>query len=215
MGDDAGDLHSGDLDSGDLHSEDLRRNRLVLITGWVVVAAGVAAVVLRTVNGAPGAETDPRALFASVALGGAIAAPGVMALLARYDRPVLMLPAAVILVPAAFLSFAGVLLPLLVPAFLLFRTYARHRRSEGWLDAIVAVALLALWFTAIVVLLGDTGTVEYRSGTSTHTTELSTYLASVGSLVLWAAGLGLAWWATAPRPSAAVEPAARARHSTR
>ncbi len=191
----------------------LRDDRTVLVVGWVVVAAGMAGVALRTVNGAPGARADPRALLATLAVGAVIAAPGVMALLARHDRPVLVLPAAVILVPAAFLSFAGVLLPLLIPAYLLFRTYARHRRQERLLDAIVAVALLALWFTSIVMLFSDTSMVEYRSTNATHSTELPTYVASTGSLVALSAGLALAWWATAPR--AGSTPEARARQRAR
>lgn len=199
--------------TGDTFTTGIEDDRTVLIVGWVVVAAGLAALTLRMVNSAPPERTDPRGILATVAFGTVIAAPGAMALLARYGRPVLVLPAAVILVPAAFLSFAGVLLPLLVPAFLLFRTYIRHRRGEGWLDAIVAVALLALWFTAIVILLSDTGMVEYRSANSTHSVELPTYLASVGSILALAAGLALAWSATTPRSSS--EPAPSARHSAR
>lgn len=179
------------------------------MVGWVVVTAGIAAVVLRMVNGADAARTDPRALLAAFAFGTVIAAPGVMALLARYGRPVLVLPAAVILVPAAFLSFAGILLPLLIPAYLLFRAYARHRRREGLLDAGVTVALLALWL--IAMLLSDTTTVEYRSTYTTHSVELSTYLASIGSLLALTAGVALAWWATSPRS----DPAASARQRAR
>lgn len=191
---------------------DLRSDRLVMAVGWIVVGAGVAAFVLRTVNSVPAERTDPRGALATLSFGVMIAAPGVMTLLARHGRPVLILPAAVILVPAAFLSFAGVLLPLLIPAFLLSRSYARHRhRGEGLLEAAVAIALLGLWFVSLVVFLSDTSMVEYRSDNAVHSVQLPTYAASAGSLAALGAGLSLAWWATTPRSV----PDESARHSDR
>ena len=89
--------------------------RTIVAIGSCIVAAGLAIVVVRYLGRSP-AETGVEAWMGPVALGAVIAAPGVLAILSLSDRPALLLPAATVLIPVSFLSFAGVLLPLLVLA---------------------------------------------------------------------------------------------------
>lgn len=130
--------------------------RLVHITSGLVIAAGVALMVVRYLGVAPpgrGAE----AAIGAVAFGGVVAAPGILATLAyRRDQPALLLPAAVVLVPLSFISFALVTLPLLIPAFLLVRVWARsgsgrRRLGASLLYAAATVALLVGAFVALFI----------------------------------------------------------------
>jgi hypothetical protein len=180
--------------------DDLRGDLVVAAVGWLVVAAGVAFVVVRTLNSEPPVRRDVEALAGSIAFGVVIGSPGMMALFARFRRPALVLPAAIVLVPFSFLSFAGVLLPLLVPAFLLTRSYLRHRRlGEGLLDAAVAIGLVTVSIAAIAVLLSDTTEKVYRTATTTHSTSMPSLVSATTAIGLVVAALGLAWWATTPR----------------
>lgn len=72
--------------------------------GTLVVAVGVT--VLRLVNAAPPVRSEVEATIGTLAFGLALAIPGILTLMARHDRPVLLLPAAIMLVPFSFLSFA-------------------------------------------------------------------------------------------------------------
>ena len=94
--------------------------------GCVVLLAGAALAAARFWGEAPPARGLECAVGA-LAFGAVAAAPGVLALLSVHDRPALVLPAAVLLVPMSFISFALVTLPLLVPACMLFRRYRRDR----------------------------------------------------------------------------------------
>jgi len=97
---------------------------LIRITGGFVIAGGVTLAVVRFLGEVPPGR-DLECATGAIAFGAVIAAPGVLALLALHDRPALLLPAAWLLVPLSFISFALVTLPLLIPAYLLFRVYLR------------------------------------------------------------------------------------------
>src|SRR4051794_443880 len=66
--------------------------------GVVVVAAGLGLAALRFAGGTP-AEQGLEGAIGALALGAVVAAPGVLAILAVRDRTVLLLPAAIILIP--------------------------------------------------------------------------------------------------------------------
>lgn len=113
---------------------DQRNMGLAGSTGFIKGVAGVlilAAIglgVLRYAGGSP-VEQGFEGFLGSLAMGMVVAATGILALMGLDNRPALFLPAAVILIPLSFLSFAGVLLPLLIPSGMLFTAFAR--RSQG------------------------------------------------------------------------------------
>jgi hypothetical protein len=119
-----------------------------------VVAAGVAVVrlgvVLGVVAGAGAIPADPVLGFA--ALGALVAAPGVLALLGLRDRAGLWLPAGLAAFPLAFLSFAGLTLPLLPLAAVFVVAWVRHPRSHA--SAVVHPAVVAP--LVVTLLLGAT-----------------------------------------------------------
>ena len=117
--------------------------------GWLIVAAGAALGIVRFVNGSP-VERGFEGALGAASLGALIAAPGVLALLALRDRPVLLLPAGVALVPLAFLSLAGVTLPLLVPAAMLFVAYGR-RSTDASDRPLVAFTTTVFVFAGLVL----------------------------------------------------------------
>ena len=128
--------------------------RTIAAIGACIVAAGGAIVVVRYLGRSP-AETDLEAWLGALALGGVVAAPGVLAVLALWDRPALLLPAALVLVPVSFLSFAGILLPLLAPAVLLCVAYGRRSALQpgrpvrtaatlAWVQVLLVAAVAAL-----------------------------------------------------------------------
>ena len=125
--------------------------RWIVVIGSAVVAAGVALSVVRYAGSSP-AETGAEALLGSVALGAVVAAPGLLTLLALEDRPALLLPAATVLVPLSFLSLAGVLLPLLVPAAMLFVAYGR--RTQDAPRRRLRTAATVAWVQVLVVAAG-------------------------------------------------------------
>jgi hypothetical protein len=117
-----------------------------------VVAAGVAVVLLGVVLGvvasAGAIPADPVLGFA--ALGALVAAPGVLALLGLRDRAGLWLPAGLAAFPLAFLSFAGLTLPLLPLAAVFVTAWVRHPRSHT--SAVVHPAVAAP--LVVTLLLG-------------------------------------------------------------
>ncbi len=164
--------------------------------GVLVIVAGCALGVLRLADASPG-EPIGTGLIESFALGLVIAAPGMLALLARYDRPAMMLPAAVVLIPCSFLSFALVTLPLLVPAVMLFIGYHRRSRSHpiGWLRATtLTLAVLVLLIAALAALLSHQDPRSYSDGsTQTGISDVITAAEALASLSLIAAALGVGW----------------------
>jgi hypothetical protein len=177
-----------------------RTGGVALVVGGVVVAGGLAIGVVRFAGGSP-AEQGVEGALAAGSLAAAVAAPGLLAILAVLtDRPGLLLPAALVLVPLSMLSFAGVLLPLLIPAWLLFREWARRGTGS---DVVVAAAVVALLFVAVWALLFAHE--DPRSWTTAtgggSTSDVVTYAESAVSLALVAGALVLGAWAAAmPTP---------------
>lgn len=174
--------------------------RLVQVTGGVVIAAGVGFGVLRFVGDVPPAQ-DLEAALGATAFGAVIAAPGVLALLALRDRPALLVPAAAVLIPLSFLSFALVTLPLLIPAFLLMRAYLRAAHTgSGWRAALTTVVVLTLLVAALAALFAHEDPREYVTETTHYgTSDIVTYGESALSLALTVTAIGAGWRLAAPR----------------
>ncbi|MFP3901782.1 MAG: hypothetical protein ACLFXM_13080 [Acidimicrobiia bacterium] len=172
--------------------------RLVQVTGGLVIAAGVGFGVLRFAGEVPPAQ-DLEAAMGATAFGAVIAAPGVLALLALRDRPALLVPAAVLLIPLSFLSFALVTLPLLIPAFLLLRAYLRAAHTgSGWRAALTTVVVLTLLVAALAALFAHEDPREYRTETSGYSTsDIVTYGEAGLSLGLTATAIVAGWWLAA------------------
>jgi hypothetical protein len=174
-------------------------------TGAVVVAAGLGLAVLRFVGGTP-AEQGVEGAIGSLALGAAVAAPGVLAVLALDSRPALLLPAAIVLVPLSFLSFALVTLPLLIPAGMLLVGYGRRSVGQpppvGSAVGTCAAVLLTL-AAAVVVLFVHQDPRSYTTATGGgSTSDVITFAESLFSLALTAAAVAVAWALSAPRRDA-------------
>ncbi len=177
-------------------------DRFLMLGGGMVVAIGGALGVVRYVGRSP-AENGPEGILASVAFAAVLAAPGVLALLARADRPGLLVPAASLLVPLSLVSMAGVTLPLLIPAVLLAVAYARRAavRPPAPVPVGVAAAVVAsLVLAAVAALLVHQDPRHYATATmSGWTSDVVTAGESLVSLALVAAALGAGWWLTGPR----------------
>lgn len=173
--------------------------QLVRITGVFVVAAGVAFGVVRFFSGAPAGQ-NPEAAAAAIAFASVIAAPGILAVLALHDRPALLLPAALLLVPLSFLSFALVTLPLLIPAYLLFRTCAQATlEGSGWRVAAATSVVLVFLAAALVALFAHEDPREFPTETAFYaTSDIVTYFEAVLSLALTVAGVGAGWLLARP-----------------
>lgn len=167
---------------------------LIRVTGVFVIAAGAALVFVRFFGEAQPGRNLQTAVGA-VAFGAVIAAHGVLALLALYDRPALLLPAALLLVPLSFISFALVTLPLLVPAFLLFRTYARAAvNGTGLRTVATTTVVLLLLVAAFVVLFAHEDPREFVGESATFgTSDIVTYAEAALSLVLTSGALAVGW----------------------
>lgn len=176
---------------------------LAIVVAVLLVLAGVGIAALRFFGGSP-PEHRLYDLLGALALGAIVAAPGVLALLARHDRPALLLPAAVVLVPLSFLSFALVTLPLLIPAVMLFVDYARRKRVHpiGWLRATaVTVLVLAMLLAALLALFVHQDPREYTTATAGYgTSDVITAAEALLSLALVGGALGVGWTLAAPRP---------------
>jgi hypothetical protein len=136
---------------------DLADTTVVAVTGAAgsqqgVVVAGVTAVLLGValgvVAGASASPADPVLGFA--ALGALVAAPGVLVLLGLRDRAALWLPAGLTAFPLAFLSFAGLTLPLLPLAVIFVVAWIRHPGSH--VASVVHPAAVAP--LVVILLLG-------------------------------------------------------------
>lgn len=168
----------------------------VAMIGVLVVLAGAALAVVRFVGGTP-AERGLEGAMGALALGTVVAAPGVLALLGLADRPALLLPAAIVLVPLSFLSFAGVTLPLLIPAVMLFVAYGRRSSTQParpLLAALASASVLVLLVAAVVALFLHE---DPRSYTTAHgggsTSDVITASESLVSLALATAAIAGGW----------------------
>ena len=159
---------------------------------WAFVVAGAGLALVRFFGGVP-PEQGPEGAAAAFAYGAAVAAPGVVALVAR--RPATVLAAGVGGIPVALVASFGLTLPLVVPAVAL--VVAGGRRSEPGVDprdaaAIVlpVLAVLALWVHADPREWDD-GTTAYGTGDTT------TYAEAAASLSLTTAAVAVASSGTA------------------
>jgi hypothetical protein len=179
-----------------------RGDVVLIVTGVVLATIGVALGVLVATSNRQFQSGLENVL---VALGWAalFAAPGVLVLLGRRGRPSLLLSAGLILVPLSFLSFAGVLLPLLVPAVLLFVAYGRRSAASprpkvpAGITAFVVVALLV---GAAMALFIHQDPREYETPTfSEGTSDVVTGVEGLVMIGLASAAVGLGWWLSEPR----------------
>lgn len=167
----------------------------LLTVGVVVVLAGVVLGVVRYVGGTP-VERGPEGVLGSVALAAVVAFPGALALLGVSGRPALLLPAGMVLVPLAFLSFAGVTLPLLVPAVMLLVAYGRRSRpsSRTGPPLFIAAVVVVLFLAAAIALFAHQDPREYSTPTvSGSTSDVISVAESLTSMALLTAGLAIAW----------------------
>ena len=176
-----------------------------------VVLAGLGLAAIRFAGGSP-AERGAEGVLGSLALGAPVMATGALALLSLRQRATLMLPAAVVLIPMSFLSFALVTLPLLVPAVLLVIGYQRRRDAESrsGLGTAVTLSVVALLLIAAVgALLVHQDPREYATPTSRgSTSDIITMAEALISLALTSASLVAGWLLYAPAPHAVpVDPA--------
>lgn len=170
------------------------------VVGWLLVVAGVLVAAAMHSGMQPPFRTVEAAL-AAVALGTIIAVPGILALLSRYGRPALRLPAAIVLVPLSMLSFAGVLLPLLIPAIYLVVSFAHSDAGSAARTFITTSAVVFLLIGAVAALLVHQDPRSYHSETSGYgTSDIITYAEAALSLAL-SGGSVLAGWRLASRAS--------------
>jgi hypothetical protein len=188
------------------HVADAGSDAVVAVIGGIVVAAGVAVGLMRYFDpdGSVAAQRAMEGPWGGIALGAVIAAPGVLVLLALHDRPGLLLPAGVILVPLSFLSFAGVLLPLLVVAAVLFAAYGR--RSAGhpevpWRTAFTTVVVVALLLAAAVSLFVHEDQRSYTTPTGGgSTSDVITPAETLIAVALASAAIAVGWLSSRPCP---------------
>jgi hypothetical protein len=176
-----------------------RDRRLLLGTGAVVITAGLVLGVVRFF-GEPPPGQDVEAAVGAAAFGAVIAAPGALALLATRGRPALALPAAVLLVPLSFVSFALVTLPLLIPAFLLLRVVLRTFQEGAAMRALASsAAVLTLLVAACIALFVSEDPREHATATTVYgTSDVVTYAEAAGSLILTTTAVVAGWRLAAP-----------------
>ena len=140
-------------------------------------------------------------ILASLALGSTTLLPGVLALLAR-KRPALYLAAGVIGIPLAFISMAGVTLPLLLPAGMALVAYGR-RSGEGPPSRVAAplIALIAFFFgiaSFVSLLIHEDPRSSATENGSTYSSDVVTIPEALVSLSLAGAGVVSVWLLSAP-----------------
>ena len=164
-----------------------------------MIAAGVALGLVRFFGEDPLGRNFECAVGA-IAFGAVVAAPGVLALLAGHDRPALLLPAAMLLIPLSFISFALVTLPLLIPAYLLVLSYVRSTPADtGGRTAAVTAGVLLLLVAAGLTLFARQDPREWSTATGGGygTSDVVTYAESLTSLALTASAVAAGWWLAA------------------
>jgi hypothetical protein len=177
------------------HDDALTLRISIGVVGVGTLLAAAAVTVLRFANSAAAERGDIEATVGTLAFGLALAMPGILTLMARRGRPVLLLPAAMMLVPFSFLSFALVTLPLLLPAVLLFVAYYSRRRQagDGVRDLVVAMALTLGAIASITLLFSNDAQRTYATSDMVVSTTIISYRGTVTSLAMTAAVLGLGW----------------------
>ena len=174
---------------------------LVVIAGLVFAIASALGVVRQT--GASPFERGAEGVLASAALVALLATPGVLVLLARVDRPSLLVTAGTVLVPCSMVSLAGATLPLLAPAVMLLVTGARRADARGDRPcapvAVTTLVVLALVVAAGLALIAHDDPRSYSTPTSSGSTS---DVITVAESLLCLGLLGLAalagWYLAAP-----------------
>ncbi len=169
--------------------------------GGLLVAAGLGLAAIRFVGASP-MEDGLEGALGSFALGAPVMATGVLAWMSLHDRSALLAPAAIVLVPLSFLSFALVTLPLLVPAAML--AVGQHRRSEvvpSRRAALVSAVVVALLVAAVVALFVHLDPRDYTTASSSgSTSDVITTIEALISLALTTTALRAGWVLAARRP---------------
>lgn len=172
--------------------------------GGLVIVSGAALAVVRFVGGTP-TEQGLEGAMGALALGTVVAVPGMLALLGLADRPALLLPAATVLVPLSFLSFAGVTLPLLIPAVMLFLAYGRRSSAlsaSPGRAALTTASVLALLVAAVVALFFHQDPRSYSTANGGgSTSDVITVIESLISLALATAAIAGGWLAAPAQAS--------------
>lgn len=173
----------------------------VVACGALALVAGAGLALMRYVGGSP-PERGVEGALGALALGAGVAVSGLLALLALRERPALLLPSAIILLPASFLSFALVTLPLLVPAGMLLGAYRLRSACEGCGSvraALATVTVLLLVMAALFALFAHDDPRSYVTpiggGSSS---DVITFSESLASLSLTALAVVAGWLFTAP-----------------
>jgi hypothetical protein len=184
----------------------VRGSRALLVLGVLVLVAGGAITCIRFAGSSP-PETTLERTMAALALGALVAAPGVLALLARFDRAALLLPAATTLALCSVLSV--VLFPMLIPAGLLLAAYLRSCVGRQ-IDALRTAATV-VWVQVALVAAGAALLVhadprsQVTAEGSWGTSDVVTVVESLLSLGLVAAAL-IGGWRLARGCSALADP---------
>lgn len=173
-----------------------------------LIAAGLGLAILRFTFASP-MEDGLEGALGSLALGAPVIATGVLALLALKERAILMVPAAVALIPMSFLSFSGVTLPLLVPAVMLAIGYARRSRDESisWVQTVATVWIVVMLLIAAVgALFVHQDPRQYTTPTSEWgSSDIITALEALVSLALTATSVVAGWFLSALMQSRSVQ----------
>lgn len=170
-----------------------------------VAAAGVIAVLLGASLGVvAGAGADPAdPVLGFVALGALVAAPGVLALLGLRDRSGLWLSAGVAAFPLAFLSFAGLTLPLLPLAVIFAVGWIRHpgpyAGSVGHAVAVAVLVVILLFGAAVALFVSDDPASWTTATGGGSTSDIITNREALLSLACTMLALGTGWTLTRAR----------------
>jgi hypothetical protein len=169
--------------------------------GWAVLALAAVIGVTRFAGGTP-VERGVEGALGAFALAAVLSGPGALALLARRDRPALLLAAGLLLVPLSMVSMAGVTLPLLIPAFVFLMAYVRVRPvapSPRLPAEVVTAAVIGLVVIALLALLVHQDPRSYTTSIGGgSTSDVITVAEAFASLALVAAALAAGWFGAAP-----------------
>jgi hypothetical protein len=157
----------------------------------MVITAGVALGLVRYVGGVP-PERGAEGVLGATAFAAPFVAVGVLALAGRGGRPWLMAAAGIALVPMSFVSFAGVALPLLIPAGIFLIHAARAPGRWGPAGFVIASAGAVGIVAALALLFAHEDPASWRTAAGGgSTSDIVTLRESLRSLALLALVLGV------------------------
>jgi hypothetical protein len=168
------------------------------VAGAAAILLGVMLAVVASAGASP---AEP--VLGFVALGTVVAAPGVLALLGLQDRAGLWLPAGLAALPLAFLSFAGLALPLVPVALVLVVAWTRHPGAHTGSVAhpgVVTPLLVVLLVGAAVVLFVSEDPASWTTATGGgSTSDVITDREALLSLACTTLALVAGWTLARPR----------------